>query len=399
VGALGLVFAFWGSVGQSELISLTQGEELARRFVQRARKGAFGQIAGTAGPLDLRQATLVDDGRQAAYDFGSAGVRVDRRQAAVTVFHESFSGIDPTWRADNALASNQLSVLANEIYVAAGFSGPLIMYSIDSHGRNGPEGSYCLHLLPTYAGVPFTYDSAVTIIVEHATGRVYTFTVWNRPDPPDSLTPGIGLSIARVLASEAVFRYRPAVTQIFEKHPVRLAIWRPRLTNGGIPDYARHSLAETQLARARQGKGLLVYWTYLHDFGSYRGEMPQRAYEVFLDASDGRALAIDALEAGQGGGTFRHGNRSNPFSWDLGLGPIEISRGRKRCVVEAADVMQCSAPRSKVVGKEFVLRRARLAVFCQFDAASGVLWTTVGKRRVFGKPNANLLNALRGFVR
>jgi len=50
----------------------------------------------------------------------------------------------------------------------------------------------------------------------------------------------------------------------------------------------------------------------------------------------------------------------------------------------------CNLP----AGTPVVIRRRRLAVLCGFDPASGLAWMTHKGKRVYGRPNKELMKAI-----
>ncbi len=382
-----LAIAFMGC--QSPALSLGEGEQLARAFTERARLGRLGAVAGDASPLVLRSRRVLPGGGSAVYELGSAKVRVDLIRRSIASFTEDFSGVDLVWSESERMGEQELESLATELLRVAGISGRAVVHHVDLYGSNGPEGSICAHALPTSAGIPFAYDWAVLLTVEHRSGRLYQLTRLNPdlPEPPPLATPALSPAAARLTMASEILVARPQVALLAAAKDAKLVFWAPR----GADSFAVNRLTEAQAQMGRENKALLAYWAYFLAEPLSPHE-PGPAFEAFLDARTGRLLAINAFEgpwAGEPGGAV-----PRPFGWDLGPGPLTITLGGKTYELSSADVLKVQQGSPNEPGVPVLLQRARLILNALYYPKAILLSVGEGKLRSFGRPDEELKKAL-----
>jgi hypothetical protein len=168
---------------------------------------------------------------------------------------------------------------------------------------------------------------------------------------------------------------------------VRLGICKPDLTQGAY-DYL--NLTPNQIKRARDGKGILVYWGPYWDKPD---EIEARAgFHAWVDAHSGTVLgARDSV----GGGFGRRSAKRFPFAWGLPESTVCIYKESATRVVKNAAVQFVSSPKELENGSPVTLKIERLVLLCRFLPKSGLLLAERDGIKSFGKPNAPLLKALR----
>ncbi len=370
---------------QSPALSLEDGAQVALAFAERARLGAAGVAVGSAEPLTLRSSRLLPGSQEATYQLGTATVRVDLIRRSVASFAEDFSGVSLAWSESERLDERQLEALASELLRNAGISGRAVVHHADLYGANGPEGSICIHALPTSGGIPFAYDWAVLLTVEHRSGRLYQLTRLNShlPEVPPQASPELGPDAARLAMASEILVARPQAALLAAAKDARLVYWAPR-----HPDsYTVNRLTEAQIQMGRENTAILVYWAYFLA-ESVAPNKPGPAFEAFLDARTGRLLALEAFEGPWAGLSLE--DQLRPFGWDLGPGPIAVTIGGKTHELSHADVLKVQQASPSEAGVPVLLQRARLILNALYYPKANLLSVGEGKLRSFGRPSSDL---------
>lgn len=381
VHILNLVAALHLQIAQEAAI------ERARAFYTVAAKGYYGEVMGSYWPLQLDSVTQ----EHAMYrlKFRLSTTTVDQSTGAIVGFNDSFEGLESDSWSANALRREQALEHAQRLWLAAGHGEPFKLYWAEKWS-SGSHMQWKFDVLRTFQGIPFHYRHGGVISMEHVSGRLSMMGLFpNSPQPPTSLVPTVSLSTARARLIGALFSFRPAIETVYEMHPVRLMIWRPDPRQLTVD----HLSAEHRTL-GEANKGVLVYFTYLHNATRYgkNGE-PIGAYSVFLDAKTGHLIGIEALEGGVGGAASA---TKTSLGWDLANGSaVELIVGSKVFTVTGGHIQPVRVRRPPLQTRKLLLRTDRMVRSIRFDVDSGLIWTGAGENLQCGKPNAKLLSVLR----
>lgn len=392
LGAIVLVAAGSCMSLQSPL-SPAEGVQRAQAFLKLAQEGV---VPGNVGSLpDISGPSLIPESSKWMFSIGEGnrGLQMDFRSGKITLFRDEFDELHEAYQETSALPLAKLVPFCERLYAQAGYVGGLSLYSQDLDGTNGPPASIMLHFLPKHQGVSFLYESAVLIRLEHRTGRVEVFDVWERPRPPALVSPQVSGDVARLKGYQKMLETRPRFQQLWERHPMRLGIWKPQLDAVGQHPYDFFDLNTAQLERVRGGEGLLVYWTYLHDPTSYVGDFVGRVADVWVDAASGRVLALDADEVGIGGGTITN-KKSTPFGWNIKGSEIKVYSKFGVASCRNATVSLQKPPGGFEGHANYLLRMDKLTIRCQYDRKLKLLRTFRDGLPSYGRPSATLTSAI-----
>lgn len=299
-----------------------------------------------------------------------------------------------SWNNSRAIRPDQCLEALQIVYSAAGFSHQLQLESCFRQEDWYYDQCFEVNAHPVYRGVRF-WDGPVNAKVEHTTGRIMHFSVADDdlPTPPTSVTPYISIQEARVSAFEFL-RERAGVQRPYDQGGWGLCIWRIRNHNY-FNDF-------TQIERDKQAanEGLLVYRLVILNLDkcasdlSWLGEL----FIVYVSPEDGHILTVE-----ESGAKYAFGGGTIPpprFGWDVSHKDALVTINKKSVYKGPIDIAFVKRTVDKpFTGKQVLISAGKRGIVALFDKKSGLLCAKARDRYAVGRPNKELLLALRSAIK
>lgn len=297
-----------------------------------------------------------------------------------------------TYPLQPVLPLTQIMTLADGYLASAGWPDTYTAYKVTQQFPE--ELGYARYGLEMHAmrGAAMVLDP-IYMDFEPTTGFLMRLARYgDPPSTPANMTPAITPDAAMAVISAYALSAH-GISALVDYQPPMLALWRP-VAGPSNPDCFVTS-AQAQMGQNNQG--MLVYYGHFGDQAMYdpnRG-LSYQSFNVYVDAQTGLLLDMD-FSTGWGFGGKARGTKivHGPLTWDWATGPTTAFTAKKSSKALAGDILSASAPAKAPVGVPLCLTRGRLTLVCRFDAASGLVWQTQGAKRVYGKPNKELLKAI-----
>ena len=305
---------------------------------------------------------------------------------------DSHPELRTTYPSQAVLPLAQITALANAYVAAAGWTDTYTVYKTtlvfpDELG----DARYMLELHAMRGGA-MVLDS-VDVDLEPTTGFLMRFGIASDPpSTPASVTPAITPDAAMAVVSSYALSAH-GISSLLAFEPLVLGIWRPTAWSPN-PDCFL-TPAEIQMGQSNQG--MLVYYGYFGDQASYSADhgISYDRFHVYVDAQTGLLLDMDYTSGfGLGPAATSKPRAHAPLSWDWAPGPTTAFTAKRSAKAPAGDVLSASGPAKAPAGVPFYLRRGRLTLRCRFDSTSDLVWMTQAGKRVYGRPNKELLKAI-----
>lgn len=296
-----------------------------------------------------------------------------------------------TWQENKALSTATLLRVAQTYFEAAGYEGRLMLNYCKRPDDWRSETCFVLSATPSYNGIPYSFGTESLFFLEHTTGRLQEMSLPfdSLPSPPSTLTPGI----SRESAAGAVLAYlrnHENVSRAYLFKPVELGIWAPRKLLG------YDGLNQEDLDRQAAGKGMLVYYGVVFDLDRTSADLQETrgSFGVIVDAEDGRVITMWANRSGGFGGGSAV---PKPYQWNLTDSSAKVFKNG-RCVYEGPvqiDFVRLDK-HGPIKGLEVRIQSDKVVYSASFDGKTGLLSLPTQGRYSIGRPDAHLLNVLKG---
>jgi hypothetical protein len=365
-----------------------QRAESFRTFVrsQPLQSEGASQLQGAFRSID-------DKGDRWLVHFADGSVSVRKEDHKVSGFHMIQFRKDESWISSLTVA--QRRQLVKESFVAAGFTDQLTFLTEERWGPpnaefpGGAQSSYRISCRRSVNGVKYGLYTHLDFDLDAKTGQLLGMAIVKEPLRPTTLSPLFNRDQALAIIMGAYFADNPGA-ELAENMHMELCIWDAKFVGAspGAPAYVQEA--------ASQGRGILAYEVYLDDLaqGSFAGRPPS-AYAV-LNARTGQFIFRGSFQWGLGANASVP---KKPMQWNWGPAVVTILHGKRVLSVQNADITETSQPKSYKEGVPLQLRCGRVTVFVQYHKRETLVSRQIRNKRVFGKPNANLLKGLKSLIK